>query len=473
MIFVGYNEKIEWTTLYARSTDNGLTFEKAKDINNAILGGNGLQSAQETVVAKNGHVYIAYLSTGAKVFFLQSSDNGTNFSVTKSILPDGIDYVGTTWWPSLVLDPNDSSGAKLYLVGQWMFSTKSDDGGKTFTESSVGAPFLNSNIRNIISDMVVDSKGTKHWISEALFKGGTDRDIFYKQIAPQPAPGNTNKALSIETVMFDKFETTIVPSSSSLNFDSAMTAEAWVKFDPKSENEVNLLAKVNGADSYDYAPNGYQLGFRKNNGKFCINSGLETDKGDFVNWGGCTIADTLWHHVAFTYNAKAGLNNFKTYVDGLLSVQQTVTGKIIQGNGLLMIGSRSAFYGTTKYQVDNIRLWNKALSQEELLKNQVKIFTGNESGLKLFLNFDDTFKDISGNGNDAVPLYLGILKTSDFNPPIPEFDMYQSMSQVSLTNKTQNGKTYNWSYGDGTVSDKETRFITIPKQESTVFRSKP
>lgn len=462
VVFVGYNDKIEWTTLYARSTDNGQTFEKAKDINNGVLPGGQFQSAQETIVAMNGHVYIAYLSTGAKVFFLQSSDNGGSFSAAKSILPDGIDYVGTTWWPSLVLDPNDSNGTSIYLAGQSMFSTKSVDGGKTFNESIIAAPFLNGNIRHIISDMVIDSEGNKHWVSEALFKGGTDRDIFYKSIAPQPAPGTTNKALSIESVIFDKFETTIVPSSPSLNFDSAMTAEAWVKIDPKTENEVNILAKVNGADNYDYTPNGYQMGFRRSSGRFCINSGIETDKGDFINWGDCSIGDTLWHHISFTYDAKAGLNNFKTYVDGLLKVQQTVTGKIISGNGLLMIGSRAAFYGTTKFQVDNIRLWNKALSQDELLKNQVKTFTGQEEGLKMFLNFDDTFKDISGNGNDGIPLYLGKLKTSDFNPPVPNFEMYQSLSQVSLTNKTQNGTTYSWNFGDGTVSDKGNPVYVYP-----------
>ncbi|MCX6224898.1 MAG: T9SS type A sorting domain-containing protein, partial [Bacteroidia bacterium] len=189
---------------------------------------------------------------------------------------------------------------------------------------------------------------------------------------------------------------------------------------------------------------------------------LETDKGDFINWGDCSINDTLWHHIAFTYDANGGLNNFRTYVDGLLKAQQTVIGKIITGNGLLMIGSRNVYSGTTKYQLDDIRLWNRALTQDELLANQVKKLTGQEAGLKMFLNFDDTFKDISGNGNDALPLYLGELKVSDFNPPVPGFDMYQNMSQVSLTNKTQNGTSFLWSFGNGTVSDKGNPVYTYP-----------
>lgn len=453
VIFEGYNDKAEYTTLYARSTDNGKTFEKARDINNAVMPGNQLQTAQQTIVAKNGHVYMAYLSKAAKVFFVQSEDNGNTLSAAKSILPD-IQYVGTAWWPSLVLDPNDTKGTTVFLCSHTMFSTKSTDGGKSFTESINAMPLLSGSIQDSRSDMVLDSKGNKHWISESRLKGGTDQDIFYRNLSAQPTPGNTNKALSIETTQFTKDELTIIPSTSSIEFDSAMTAEAWVKFDPSTLHAINILAKVNSTDIEDLYPNGYQLGFRKDNGKMCINSGIETDKGDFVNWGDCSIGDTLWHHVAFSYDAKAGLNNFKTYIDGLLKVQQTVTGKIIPGNGLLMIGSRATFYGTTKYQIDNIRLWNKALSQDELINNQVKIFTGKEPGLKLFLNFDDTFKDISGNGNDAIPLYLGILKSSDFNPPIPGFDLYQSMNQVSLTNKTKNGTAFSWNYGDGNLSNK-------------------
>jgi len=464
VIFVGYNEKIEWTTLYTRSTDNGVTFEKAKDINNAILPGNGLQAAMETVTAKNGHVYMLYQSTGGKIYFLQSSDNGNTFSTAKSILPDGFSYVETTWYPSLIADPNDASGLTVYLAGHIMLSSQSVDGGKTFSKNTILSPFMNRNISSMVSDMVIDGGGKKHWISEAKWWDGTDKDIFYGNHGVPEQPGTKNKALALETVYSpQKVDLVIVPSSQSLDFDSAMTAEAWVKFDPKTASDVNILGKINGSDGYDYTPNGYQLGFRKTNGKFYANSGLETDKGDFVNWGNLTIGDTLWHHIAFTYDAKAGLNNFKTYVDGLLSIQQTVTGKIKQGNGLLMIGSRSAFYGTTKYQVDNIRLWNKALSQDDLLKNQVKTFTGKEAGLKMFLSFDDTFKDISGNGNDAVPLYMGLLKASDFNPPISGFDLYQSMNQVSLTNKTQNGKTYNWTYGDGTVSTLGNPVYTYPK----------
>ena len=426
-----------WKTLYARSTDNGQTFEKTKDINKGIMADASLQSRQETVVARNGHVYMTYLSKASKVYLVQSADNGNTLATAKSILPEGYSYVGGTWFPGLVIDPTDASGSTVYIYGDDMFSTKSTDGGNIFSEYMVIVP-IHEIIRNIQSDLVIDSNGNKHWISEATWWEGTDTDIFYKFLGSEPEPGTKNKSLFFESISNVKLDVAIVPSSPSLDFESAMTAEAWVKFDIASiaENSVDIsfFAKVNGADNSNWnVPGGFMMGSRKRFGEMTIYSALGTDNGNFSNvelWEP-GIGDNLWHHIAFTYDANGGLNNFKTYVDGVLKIQQTVTGKINQGNGLFMIGARQGFFGSSKYEIDNIRLWSRALSLEELLKNQAETLTGKEDNLKLFLNFDDTFKDISGNGNDAIPLYWGVLTESDFTPVhIKEFEMKKDELQV-------------------------------------------
>jgi PKD repeat protein len=284
------------------------------------------------------------------------------------------------------------------------------------------------------------------------------KDIFYRIIEPQPEPGNTNKSCLIETVVNDKAKTLIVPSTPALNFGPAMTAEAWVKIDPSTENKINILGKINGYDGDDLYPffnevSGYFMGFLKSGNKFAVHTRLVTDKGKFLNTGDYTVDDDLWHHIVITYDAGAGSNNFKTYFDGLLLKEQTVTGDIVQGDGLLMIGSRSNYYHTSKYEVDDIRLWDRALTQEELLFNQVNKLNGTEVGLKLFLNFDDTFKDISGNGHDALPVYQGILKNSDFDPPVPGFEMFRIASEVTFNNKTTNATEYTWNFGDGQLTE--------------------
>jgi hypothetical protein len=458
IVFEGQTESAAWTVLYARSTDNGVTFEKTIDVNNGTIA--NIQGGQENIAAKNGNVYISYLSTGNPVYFLYSNDNGTKFSTPARITPDGVSHVSGTWWINLVTDPTDDTGKSVYLTGNAMFSAKSTDGGKSFSKFNVAVPFLKSILTDIKADMAVDSNGGLHWIAENKFRSGSDKDIMYKGITTQPAPGAVNNALLVENKKSNyETELVVVPSAPSLDFDSAMTAEAWVKFYPGTEELVSIFAKVNGYDGFDYNPSGYNLGFRRQGGtgKMCINAAIKTDKGDFINWGDCVINDTLWHHVAITYDANAGLNNFKTFVDGLLITKQTVTGAVVKNNGMLMIGNRTAFsswYYYTKYAIDELRLWGRALTQQELLDNQTKKFTGSEDSLRLYLNFDDTFKDISGNGNDAIPVYNGTLVKSDFNPPVPAFEVYQANRQVSFNNQTTNGKSYLWNFGDGTISDK-------------------
>lgn len=466
VIFVGVTEEDGGNAiLYARSTNNGQSFEKAVDINQGKVdwsvysSGNGCES----VVAKNGNVYMEYVgykqgnSPTAKVYIVSSENNGSSLSEPMDLLTENADYLKKTYYPQLVIDPSDETGKTVYFGGKGMLSRKSVDGGKTFFGSQYIAPFwgVSSSYLGPVT-LKVDNSGKVHWIGIMKFSYGSEYDIYYGQKKVQPESGDVNKALSIETDYYTK-ELVIVPSSPSITFESTMTGEAWVKSrDDYSGDDYsdrfNVFGKVNGGDSYSENPSGYQITFFKYGHAPQLYTGIETDKGQFYSKSDKQLDDNLWHHVAFTYDADAGLNNFKTYFDGLLVKEQTVIGKIIGGDGMLMIGSRSSFK-TSNIMVDNIRLWDRALSQEEILANQTKTFTGNEEGLKLFLNFDDTFKDISGNGNDAIPLYLGELQESDFDPPKTNFETYQVTNEISFNNKTENATSYLWDFGNDEISE--------------------
>ncbi|GAB1452622.1 hypothetical protein MASR2M47_26780 [Draconibacterium sp.] len=141
------------------------------------------------------------------------------------------------------------------------------------------------------------------------------------------------------------------------------------------------------------------------------------------------------------------------YINGLLHMEKTVTGILFSEDGMLMIGSRKTGNSyDAKYLLDDVRLWNRALSQEELLANQTKKLSGKEKGLKLFMNFDDTFKDISGNGNDGIPVYNGTLEVSDFDPPFAAFEMYQLTNELTFNNKTKNATSWLWDFGNKSTS---------------------
>jgi PKD repeat protein len=450
LIFTGNNEEGTWTLLYARSTDSGHTFETAVDINNGKI--SNIQSGQESLVAKNGHVYIEYLSTSGKVYLVRSEDSGATLSEPQDLMTDNTNYIQTTWWPQLVIDPTDETGKTVYFGSGSMCSRKSINGGESFYNTTFLFPVLDADVRNSV--LQIDNEGGIHWLSKARIKHypNYDYDIFYGKKKIQPDPGTVNKAFHLETIRNEKRELAIVPSSPSIAFDSVMTGEAWIKMKPGSGLTQNIFAKINGYDGPFYESPGYHLIFDDYYGKRRLTCGVQTDKGEFINWSGTNVLDTLWHHVAFTYDANAGLNNLKLYIDGLLIVEQTVTGAIIPEDGLLMIGSRAASNADANYLIDDIRLWNRALTQEELIENQTKTFTGEEDSLKLWLNFDDTFKDISGNGNDAIPLYLGEMEDSGFDPPLTAFEMYQVANVVSFNNKTNNATSWLWDFDDDATS---------------------
>ncbi len=464
VVFNGLTEEDEWTTFYARSTNGGNSFEPATDIGAVIA--EKLQEGFETVAAKNGNVYLLAATTssatGSEFYFAYSHDNGTTFSEPRRIMNPDVELVGKASLPAIVIDPTDESGKTLYLTGNMLFSTKSVDGGQSFSGSMSLAPSLKGNVLYMYSSsmnsfMQIDNEGGLHWITRAEWSNGSDQDIFYRNVRTQPGPGTKNKAFYVENIAKsrEKTDLVVVPSSESIQFDSAMTAEVWVKFDPESE-DFGILAKVDGYNPGYNRPKGYQMGSIANDGAIQVNAGIQTDIEAPVILADIDLNDNLWHHIAFTYDVNGGLNNFKLYVNGLLLQQQTVNGTIVTEDGMLMLGARGeneGWYDDAKYYMDDVRLWNRALTQEELLENQTKKITGEKEGLTLFINFDDTFKDISGNGNDGIPVYNGTLNESDFDPPVPAFELYQQGNVVSFNNKTKNATSWVWDFGDGNTSE--------------------
>lgn len=468
VVFAGYKSTDEYATFYVRSTNGGTSFEPAVEFTSEEI--ESLQGGSETVAAKGDHVYLLAASSypmnnnnGNQFYLAHSENNGASFSAPRSILNPDVPQVGKASLPGITVDPNDESGKTVYLTGNWLFSTKSVDGGKTFSGSSTLAPFLESAIVNMShnymnSYMTIDENGGIHWISSAYWRTSDDNDIFYRNVREQPEPGDENKAflVDVETKSYQK-EVLVVPSSESINLSSAITVEAWVKFDPLTESKSSIITKVNGIQASNGDPTAYQIDFFQDKEAIYINAGIQTDKGVFVNHGKIDLKDNLWHHIALTYDANGELNNLKMYINGVLHKQQTVLGEMIQEDGMLMIGTSgygNSWYNTTKFQLDDVRLWKRALTAQEIADNQFKTLSGKENGLALFLNFDDTFKDLSGNGNDAIPIYQGKLNKSNFDPPMANFESYQVANEVSFNNKTKNATGYNWDFGDENSSEK-------------------
>ena len=172
---------------------------------------------------------------------------------------------------------------------------------------------------------------------------------------------------------------------------------------------VNSLTDLSGAEitiQYWFRGRSLQSAVRQQGGGNYIVAGwnhkhiLSFDGGttDGVDVGDEAI-DGDWHQVTMTWkqNAKGG---FRSYLDGrLVESRDSVDNPIPMINAPLYFG---AFNGQGEFaagELDEIAVWERALTLEEVRKDWFRKRTGSEEGLVGYWNFDDdTADDISANG---------------------------------------------------------------------------
>jgi hypothetical protein len=113
-----------------------------------------------------------------------------------------------------------------------------------------------------------------------------------------------------------------------------------------------------------------------------------------------SVNDGKWHNIAFVLDSQVG----KTYVDGLLRDSRTFSPNTITSSS--KIGSRlDAAVEFFNGEIDEVAIYNRALSAEEIWVNMHKKLTGNELNLVAYWDFDEgegqIVSDLSGNGNSG------------------------------------------------------------------------
>ena len=129
---------------------------------------------------------------------------------------------------------------------------------------------------------------------------------------------------------------------------------------------------------------------------------LQNDEGvNGVNIGE-DVLDGKWHHVTLTWKRNTELG-FSSYVDGnLVESRDSSDVPIPDYKTNVYFGSFNGVGEFTNGQLDEITIWNRALSAEEVKKSYKIQYTGEESGLIGYWNFEDGgAKDLSGNNYDG------------------------------------------------------------------------
>lgn len=169
-----------------------------------------------------------------------------------------------------------------------------------------------------------------------------------------------------------------------------LTVETWLKTNDAGNQ---IIASFDRSEYWRVEINGIGAG----NGR--VGFDLLTSSG-IVDFGSNTrVDDGEWHHVACVFNN----GTLNIYIDGILDATTSSGGTFGSGvtrYGFLGVGSESNIYngatGPNDYfngEMDEFKIWNRALSQLEIRTNMTKHISGKSNGLEAYYKFDDISND--------------------------------------------------------------------------------
>ncbi len=190
----------------------------------------------------------------------------------------------------------------------------------------------------------------------------------------------------------------------------SITCAAWVKIDSVPDPGV-FYPVIRRADGrFD---NGYQLTVRPNGTvRFQVDT-LNGPNFNVVSNPGVIQADR-WHYIVGVLDRAQ--DSLLVYVDGVLEGKAVGPGggiinpssRCVIGHWLTNGGVHKNFYG----HIDDVRVWNKALSETEIRETMCSKLQGNEPNLVGYWRVDEGTNgtcgggadvcDATGNGNDGV-----------------------------------------------------------------------
>lgn len=280
---------------------------------------------------------------------------------------------------------------------------------------------------------------------------------------------NNTQAQQAGALSFDgQNDFVIIPVKPAMNVTSNLTIEAWIK-PAKSTGVQDVVSKSAAAASNSY------IFPRTINGWTTIEFLLNING---AGWRTLRIpygADKLnaWHHVAATYDGYT----MRIYIDGVQSGSLNFSGTITVNNNPLALGNQAGlgeYYGGA---VDEVRIFNRALSGCEISSSMFCELSGNENGLIAYYKFNQGIlgvpnpletglNDSGPNGANGTLTNFGLLGTgllsnwTDGNPAISStvctpvtpptvtagalLSLVPVSGTLNLTAESLPGATYSW-----------------------------
>ena len=178
--------------------------------------------------------------------------------------------------------------------------------------------------------------------------------------AARTAAGKIGRAIDFDGVN----DYVSVADANSLDLTAGMTLEAWVQLDTVSSWRTAILKEKPGSDIYSlYASNATN----SPQGAVMRSTGA-------VVWTGAPppLSAGTWTHLAVTYDGAT----LRVYRNGAQSASATGAGSIQTSTGALRIGGNLIWGEYTDGRIDEVRIYNRALSAGEITSDMTKPVVG-------------------------------------------------------------------------------------------------
>ena len=204
-------------------------------------------------------------------------------------------------------------------------------------------------------------------------------------------PGRFGQSLTFDGVA----DWVTVAASAELNFTAAMTIEAWV-YPTEADGWRLVVFKEAPGEIHNHNYGLYSAFGLEGSGGHVLLDGFADNVRAHAP---AAIVLNRWTHLATTYDGSV----LRAYVDGVERMAVAATGAINTSGGVLRLGGNSMYGDFFKGRIDEVRLYDRALSAAEISADMA---TPIDSGLVAAYGFDEnagtTAADASGRGNAGI-----------------------------------------------------------------------
>lgn len=301
--------------------------------------------------------------------------------------------------------------------------------------------------------------GQNYDVKEVKTPVGTENNLAY---TANPSNGTVSRGLDLKEKAF-----AIAPGNVGISDHHNWTLSFWVKFH-KINGNIQLLNIRDTEDEWPRNNWGYIWSdYNPDTHRYFISLRGNLNYHPQENYDGIYFTPGVWTHIAYVYKHENGTHDIELYINGKKQTPEKRVFPVKDSdrsiwlpNNKIMLGGPAAFRGGMNAVIDNVKFWDKPLSEKEIA---AKMFDkeNKQTDEKGFWTFENEagsepyYELTSINEDTGIAEWGGFVAGRGEGVQIikPEKPEYEGGSPFVVGNGFTVTTTPKWVFKKGTVTD--------------------